>query len=594
MNALPKSKCGRKSWLFRYLLVGVGVILFWGCGAGDTSEPDNGETGTASVAITWHQSKSSRYYAENERSIQALSDDCNTEGVTTIQCAVYDEDDILLIEGDEWSCNANNGTMEGIAAGENRTVVCLGRNTAGEIVHLGQQGGVAIQSGSNQEVDIDSHPFRTTIEYPPTGGPPLQANNFEMTWRNVNNASQYKIEIADNPQFNIITDDDGISTFTSETSFYPSTLLGDVDYYWRITPYDKYDNSGAPSETGQFTTLRGQNCFRPELNPIGNQIVIEGQPLDFPVSINEERIRDGEGQLTFDDPVGLPAGTQYQYDPISDYRYDFFWTPTITGSARTQDVNFQVCNTCDDQGPFCDNEVVRIAIMQAGSGGNQCQAVQMEEIGDREEEVGEVLSFPITASGAAQLAYSAALIRQNGAAVPTGTPLPDGAVFDSNPSSPNFRWTPGDTQDGEYVVRFTVTNAVANCTGISVYEDVTITVTPANGGVDPCQAVELETIGTHSAPLGELLSFPVSGSGADQLSYSAELISPAGATLPPGAEFVSDSISGTFSWTPDGTQVQVGDIYVIRFTVTNATADCGHINDSEDVTINVSDPAAVP
>ncbi len=585
MDQLHTSLSGRQDWLRRYLLVCIGMIFFWGCGTDSSPESDHAEAGGAAFTLKWHQNKHSEYYAETERTIKSISN-CTTEGVATIECAVYAGEDILLVEGEQWACADRGGVLDGIAAGGNRTVVCLGRDDKGEVVYLGQEGGVTIKEEENETVEIDCHPFFTTIEYP-TSGLELEANNFEMTWDNVNNASQYQIEIADNLQFHTNPEEnDGINTFTTETNFYPSTLLAGTTYYWRITPLDKYGNSGRPSDHGQFITQQGQDCFRPVLIRIGNQIVTEGLELRFGVSIDEEDIQGGEGNLTFMEPQGLPAGTQYDYIRNNNFQSTFRWTPPITGSARTLTVNFQVCNTCVDQGPYCADEDVTIAVMPADGGGDQCQTVELEEIGDRNEEAGETLSFPISGSGADQLAYSAALIFQNGAAVPAGTPLPAGAEFDGNPLNPAFSWTPGDDQVGVYVVRFTVTNAVAGCSDISVYEDVAITVTASNGGGDQCQEVQMEGIGDQEVIVGGTLDIPIAASGADQLAYSAALMSQNGAAvpLPAGAEFDDNPLNPTFSWTPGDDQVGV---YVIRFMVTNAVADCSDISVFEDVTISV-------
>lgn len=209
------------------------------------------------------------------------------------------------------------------------------------------------------------------------------------------------------------------------------------------------------------------------------------------------------------------------------------WTPAEAG---TYSVDFSVA---DGYGST-DTQTVDIVV------GSAATAPVLTGIGNKEVNAGELLSFTVSATGADDIVY-------------TATGLPNGATLDS--SSGAFSWTPGSGDVGSHEVTFTAT---AN--GLPDSETITITV---NEAAD--QAPVLTEIGDKNVKEGELLSFTVSATGADNIVYTATGL-PEGATI--------DSSSGAFSWTPEyGT---AGN-YDVTFTAT-----ANGQSDSESITITVA------
>jgi hypothetical protein len=102
-------------------------------------------------------------------------------------------------------------------------------------------------------------------------------------------------------------------------------------------------------------------------------------------------------------------------------------------------------------------------------------------------------------------------------------------------------------------------------------EAVDITVESGEAAIN--RAPVLDEIGARSASEGDLLSFTITATDADddELTFSA-------ADLPEGATF--DTETHTFSWTPRYDQA---DVYSVRFEVTD-----GDLTDYEDVTITIN------
>ena len=185
--------------------------------------------------------------------------------------------------------------------------------------------------------------------------------------------------------------------------------------------------------------------------------------------------------------------------------------------------------------------------------GQTNHAPVLNGIGDKETNVGQALTFTISATDqdGDSLTYSA-------------SGLPSGASF--NPSTRRFSWTPGALQAGVYPgVTFQVSDG-----NLTDSESITITVlgAPAN------RAPSLNPLGDMQTGVGQALIFTVSASDpdGDSLTYSAS-------NLPSGASF--NAGSRTFSWTPS--IGQIGTFPGVAFQVSD-----GQLTDSETITITVS------
>jgi MYXO-CTERM domain-containing protein len=189
------------------------------------------------------------------------------------------------------------------------------------------------------------------------------------------------------------------------------------------------------------------------------------------------------------------------------------------------------------------------------------EAPVLGNIGDRNAQVGNELSFTISATDADgdNLSFSA-------------TGLPNTATLDDNgDGSATFRWTPMDDQTGDYDITFNVTDDGDPMAGDE--ETITISVSAANS------APQIDPIGNQSADIGSELSFTVSASDAD-----GDNISLSAANLPTGASFMDNGDgSGSFSWTPS--EQQIGN-----FPVSFKATDDGDpaASSSEEIVISVS------
>ena len=134
-----------------------------------------------------------------------------------------------------------------------------------------------------------------------------------------------------------------------------------------------------------------------------------------------------------------------------------------------------------------------------------------------------------------------------------------------DPSTRTFTWTPGYEDQGEYTVRFIVTDACEDPEPLDDFEDVTITVG------DTCRPPILERIGSKNVNENEELKFTITAADPDlpndSLSFScASEYYTSGET--PLCEFFDPSTQ-TFTWTPG---YYDGGEYTVRFIVTDALA----------------------
>jgi len=164
----------------------------------------------------------------------------------------------------------------------------------------------------------------------------------------------------------------------------------------------------------------------PELDPIGNQTVDEGELLEFTVTASDP----DNDNLIFSTGV-LPPGASF--DPDTGV---FSWTPEV-GQAGYYNLLFTVT---DDRIPVkSDSEEIEIKV------GDANRRPVLDPIGDRSVDEGDVLAFTVTASDP----------DSDNLMLSTGV-LPSGASFD--PDTGVFSWTPEAGQAGSYTVLFTVTD----------------------------------------------------------------------------------------------------------------------------------------
>jgi hypothetical protein len=457
--------------------------------------------------------------------------------VASITCFVYQESEDLLVAGSPWPCSTRKGIIEGIPVGEKRKIVCMGINKQGNLSHLGQIDRVTIFAGQIVAAGVmDFYRFITMLTTPADGAR-VTANQFSLNWDSVPNAYQYLVQVAADQNFESLIVDE----LTPLTTYSPMVLLPQTTYYWRVYAVDFYGHQGAASQQREFTTLSGILCRAPDINPIGNQSVGEGEQLVFTVSAIDP---DPDDELIFS---SSPLPTNATFDTESGI---FQWT-TQVGDEGYYAMIFTVCDSCPDA-PLCDVEDMTISV------GGICQPPVLEEIGPRQVYEQELLHFTINATdpdSGPYLTYRAGN-------------LPSGADF--TPADRTFSWTPAVNSTGNYQVLFEVCDDCQQG-ALCDTEQVSITV----GEI--CRPPELRAIGARQIDVGETLEFRLFANDPDSdsiLTYSAS------------GEFNQfiDAQTGLFLWTPADSDE--GVTYAVRFNVCD---DCFNdpLCDSEDITITV-------
>ncbi|MDT8419622.1 MAG: putative Ig domain-containing protein [Desulfuromonadales bacterium] len=297
-------------------------------------------------------------------------------------------------------------------------------------------------------------------------------------------------------------------------------------HYFAVTAYNSAGDESSYSnivESGVVATLPNR---APILATIGSKSVVEGSVLGFTVSGS-----DPDGDSLSYSVSSLPSGATF--NPSTRI---FNWVP---GSSQAG--NYIVTFTVSD-GTLSDSEMVAINVADNN------RAPLLAAIGSQTVTAGALLSFSVSASDADgdNLSFSA-------------SSLPTGATF--NPATKVFSWTPENSQVGNYVVTFAVSDG-----SLTDSEKVAINVESTN------QAPILAAIGSKTVVAGTRLGFSVSASDADgdNLIFTAS-------NLPSGATF--DSAAKTFNWIPESSQ---SGNYVVTFVVSD-----GVLADSEKVAINV-------
>jgi hypothetical protein len=248
-------------WTFRvYLLCGLLIFLASGCG-NDNSAPGTSdniasastETGSASFAIQWNTSSVERASTVVKQAIE----NCETAGVASITCTVYDESNNPIASGGPWNCSDHQGTIEQIPAGSNRTFAALGWNAAGgdgNIIYQGQTGNnLTINPGGIVDAGtIDAYAFIPML-YAPENNAQVDSTNVSLEWELLENADEYLVQVAEDDAFETTIVDET----TPAATYSPSTLEPSKEYFWKISAVDIHDNIGAESEVRSFVTSAG-------------------------------------------------------------------------------------------------------------------------------------------------------------------------------------------------------------------------------------------------------------------------------------------------------------------------------------------------
>ena len=329
----------------------------------------------------------------------------------------------------------------------------------------------------------------------------------------------------------------GLFTWTPTEAQGPGTFAVTV----RVT------DNGIPAldDFETFTITVGEVNQSPVLGAIGNKSVDEQQLLAFSVTASDAN--DVPANSLSLSASGLPSGASF-----NSATGNFAWTPN-----ESQQGTFLVTFTVSDAGipSLSDSEQITITVNEVND------APILTPIGDKSVNEQLLLAFTVTASDANDVPANLSL---------SVSGLPIGADFNSETGA--FAWTPNESQQGSYVVIFTVSDA--GTPSYSDSEQITITVNEVN------DAPILTPIGNKSVDEQQLLAFSVTASDVNDDPANNFSLSVSG--MPSGASF--NSATGAFAWTPDESQQGT---FLVTFTVTDAGTPA--LSDSELITITVNE-----
>lgn len=267
----------------------------------------------------------------------------------------------------------------------------------------------------------------------------------------------------------------------------------------------------------------------PSLNTIGNKVVEVNKLLSFVISATDPD----------NDPLTFSASNLPQGATFNSASGTFSWRPNYNQAGIYPIVHFEVSD-----GVLSDSEDIIIAVtLWSVEAYKRPQKLTLEEIGDKEIDEGQQLTFSVSAL-APDIFTRVYLTASN---------LPAGATFtDNKDGTGTFDWTPDYNQAGTY----TEVHFEASDNTLTKYEDITITVNNVN------QSPKINPINAKKVKVGELLTFTITAVDLDndRLTYTMSGL-PIGGTNDP----VLDPNTGIFAWKADA--AQAGIYYNIYFTV---------------------------
>ena len=207
------------------------LFILWGCGGGSSEQESTvrPDTGSASLAIQWHTNSTGRAAAIAPQAIE----NCETAGVGSITCTVYDESHIPIASGGPWDCSDYHGTIEGIPAGTNRIFAVLGRDGADTIVYQGQtEANITILPGQITDTGtIDARPFVPTTPEPTA----VYGNRIDLSWNDLG-FDRYRIYR-----------DGRVLAESTSANYSDSDLSQQTQYCYTISTLDGFGNESGPS-----------------------------------------------------------------------------------------------------------------------------------------------------------------------------------------------------------------------------------------------------------------------------------------------------------------------------------------------------------
>jgi hypothetical protein len=235
------------------------ILLFSACsdsgdGKDGSSNPSEADTGALSFKLALRPQT-------NKHGLSRTAVlDCVANGVEKIEALVYNPDNAFLSGGGPWDCAAGKGSVAGIPAGNNRTIVILGKNDSGHVVIRGQKEGVDIVANQESSAGvIDCYTFVSSLKAP-TDGMTAFAGALNLEWNDVAGATGYHLVVSNNSEL----EDPIINDHFTTSSFAPSGLSSATTYYWKVIAQDANHNRGAESATWSFTLRENEENTPPK------------------------------------------------------------------------------------------------------------------------------------------------------------------------------------------------------------------------------------------------------------------------------------------------------------------------------------------
>lgn len=229
-------KIFRKSLSVMAIITAIGLI---GCGQSQQGqskgEPGGDKTlqgagkGAINISVLWLGKASS-----SAKSVSPL--DCRAAKVSKAEAAVYDSADKLVVSTAPWLCDVKTGSITNVPAGNNYTVVVLGRDSGGKVLYRADMRGVNVEADKTRDAGA-----LTASSFIPTHlGPPNNAKGnigyISVVWSAT--GASYKVQLSKDASF-AKPEIDAIAN----TTMYTPVNVPSGSYHWRVAAVDSHGNT---------------------------------------------------------------------------------------------------------------------------------------------------------------------------------------------------------------------------------------------------------------------------------------------------------------------------------------------------------------
>lgn len=222
----------------------AGFGLLTGCGGNNTENQTATGNGSLSFRIVY-QGAGERSYTKD------AVIDCVGLEINEVEAVVYNTDGFSIARGGPWPCEDGEGTIDAVPAGNDRTVVILGKDTSDNVVFRGEQSGIDVQADiANNVGTIDFTDFVPRL-MAPADQSRVTADAVEFVWNDIDGASEYRVIFSENSDLS----DPCIRDTTVNENYPPEDLSVGKTYYWQVAASDAYGNTSIESPLRSFSVI---------------------------------------------------------------------------------------------------------------------------------------------------------------------------------------------------------------------------------------------------------------------------------------------------------------------------------------------------